>query len=252
MKNNQNLASVEAVLLDGMYTLIEPKGSRAELLAALFSEETGRRVSATKLWRITEQVRKEMAVASGGPIDWRLANRLIFERYGLQPLGDMDKACERMHRRVLYDFRLYEIKPDMRQLVQKLASLPLALGIDSNQDQAGLEIMLEQMRVRRYFKSQYIFSSQRLRDIPKPRLKHFRMIFESLGRAPSSIVLIGNNLRNDAPAARLGERVIIFSRDNDLHQQMGESHELFSAANRGRLFICTNTKEVFTLIKGWL
>lgn len=228
------------VFFDAMYTMLEARGGRARLLAKVFREEAGIVVEPEKIWQTTIEIRHSKPTSSDYRRDWEKLNGEILVALGMSEEKVNLELCKRIQRRILYDVDLYTVKPDMKELIQELFTAGIVLGVVSNQDRAAMENMMRLTDIWQHFQEKYIFTADRIgapgETVSKPHEKFWKLVQEHVGLPPEDIVIVGNSLRNDAPAVRFGHPVILFNRSGHLKNMLPE--------NQTGLYFVRRTKEI--------
>lgn len=219
METAKKTPGVEVILLDAMYTIFEAKGGRKGLLAKVFSDALKKPISANRLWKVHQDVRREMPASADFRGNWTRWNIEILRRYGVEDNENSRKLMDHIHHRILGDVSLYEVRPDMRELVEWLCiQSGLKVVIATNQHDHWLKQLMQSFNwMEQYFPDELVLTSDSLstptETVAKPSLDYYRRVLERLGvQDPASVIMVGNSHRNDAPAAKLGIRVILFDR----------------------------------------
>lgn len=205
---------VEGLLFDAINTALEPVGSRQELLARIVREETHIDLAPDELWRIQQEIRGQIPRSGQDMEDyWPRINVHLVERIGYRN-GDPTVVAKRIHDRCIGDATLYAVRDDMRELIAWASRRVRIIAIASNQRQQTLIGLLQAHGIAECFNR--VFTSERLGH-SKPSRRFFQGIRRSLRlKRLSQLALVGNSLENDAPAARLGIRTMIFDRSGSL------------------------------------
>ena len=116
----------------------------------------------------------------------------------------------RVHRRMramVDGLDLFQLRPDVDGVLQRLVERGLALGIVANQP-ARARGRLERAGIAHFFAHQGLSGETGFR---KPDLRAFTAAAEALGGAPAECIMVGDRLDNDiAPAKALGMATILF------------------------------------------
>lgn len=219
MEAAKKALGVEVVLLDAMYTIFEAKGGRKELLATVFSEALRKKISPARLWKVHQEIRSSMSASADFRGNWTRWNIEILRRYGISDEETSRKLIDHIHHRILGDISLYEVRQDMREMIEWLcARKDLKVALATNQHDHWLKQLMQAFSMEKYFLDEdLVLTSDRLstptETVAKPSVDFYRRVLERFGvHDPSRVIMVGNSHRNDAPAAKLGIRVILFDR----------------------------------------
>ncbi|MFH1098658.1 MAG: HAD family hydrolase [Candidatus Uhrbacteria bacterium] len=205
---------VEVVCFDAMFTLIEPRGTKDELLTRILHDEAGFRITPAELAEVIQGFRRAHPRAGEDMSRyWPRMNRILLHQLGVK--GNLWAIARRMHDRVLTDVNLYEVRADMRSLLQWASAENIAIAMVSNQRHRTLRRLLQELRINRHFVGRVLTSSRM--QHPKPSRRFFVAVSRALSlRHMRQMALVGNSIENDAPATMFGIRVAILDRSGAL------------------------------------
>jgi len=109
-------------------------------------------------------------------------------------------------RAILSDLEVFQLRPGMDGLLDRLVGQGLRLGIVANQPARARE-RLERAGILRHFSALHLSGREGAR---KPDPSAFLAVTEVLGVAPADCVMVGDRIDNDiAPARQLGMAAIL-------------------------------------------
>lgn len=124
--------------------------------------------------------------------------------------GGDPQAIERVSRRVramVGNLDVFQLRPDIDGLLQRLRDRGLRLGIVANQPQAA-RARLVRAGIAEFFDYQGLSGAT---GFSKPDRRAFEMAAGALGVPPAGCIMIGDRIDNDiAPARALGMATILF------------------------------------------
>jgi putative hydrolase of the HAD superfamily len=131
-------------------------------------------------------------------------------RHMIETLCCEPGMSERVHRRVramVGELDVFQLRPDMDGLLQRLSARGLKLGIVANQPEAA-QARLERAGIARFFAHAGLSGVTKLN---KPDPKAFLQAAEALAVEPSGCIMVGDRIDNDiVPAKSLGMAAILF------------------------------------------
>lgn len=231
---------VNIVFFDLMHTVLAARPSLGMQFARIYREVAGIRVGAHEALCVTERIHLATPRTNDPDADWTAMNRRILAELAHQPLEEIPLEVARAIRpRVMQERGNYGVRHAMRALLGYLVRR-VPLGIASTQEWNTLQEMLDYFRVRRYFRDDLIFTSDRIshqnEPVDKPTATFWRVVRVRVGiDDPRSLPLVGNSLRTDAPATRFGHPVVLL--DTCGHQRI-------YLPNDPHLFFCRSTNAV--------
>lgn len=234
----QKTRRVELVLLDVMFTILSAIGSRAEHLARLLQKVIKISVDPDAVWRAVTKYRQlHPRAGQDMGLYWPKINRLALSdmcQHGHLPpwvMLHLDRYAAAWHEEHYSEGTEYEIRADMRALLEWCVGSQIPIGIASNQSHVRLVQLLREHDVLRYFsdaqrEDQHVYTSERL-CVAKPSRTFFQEIRKrenavrkTEGRACIESIrqfaLIGNSIENDGKAADLGIPVCIIDTSGKL------------------------------------
>ena len=117
---------------------------------------------------------------------------------------------------------IFQLRPDVDGLLQRLVERGLTLGIVANQPAAARD-RLERAGIAHLFAHQGLSGETGFR---KPDPRAFTAVVEALGIAPAECIMVGDRLDNDiAPAKALGMATVLFRTGRHRRQRPRSSAE---------------------------
>lgn len=131
-------------------------------------------------------------------------------RHMIETLCGEPGMSERVHRRMramVGELDVFQLRPDIDRLLERLAARGLSLGIVANQPHAAL-LRLERAGIGRFFAHAGLSG---ITGPAKPDPRAFTAAADALGVPPARCIMVGDRIDNDiAPARALGMAAILF------------------------------------------
>ncbi|MDP3771014.1 MAG: HAD family hydrolase, partial [bacterium] len=202
MANGQH-HRIEAVAFDAMFTIFQPRTTRPELNARVLYDVARIRVDPEEFDAILARLRSEHPRLRGEDMDayWTHLNAetLTVLRPRKFTPRDARKIGHAMHRKTLSDASLYEVRPEMRELLaQTRERVPLAIA--SNQRHRALLAHVRAAGIEGLF-GPHLYASGRIGS-PKPSRHFWHVVRAGLGcHSFAAIAYVGNSVQNDVELA---------------------------------------------------
>lgn len=203
---------VEALCIDLMGTVLEPKGGRnkAEHAAAVYNRYfRGKWVNSEVLMRAINRARKKHIQDQypNARERWIAINLEVLRILNLEASKEV---AAQIHDDFTRDPERYEVRSDAREFLDWAKRVGLELAIISNQPREDIDNFLHHHDLEDYFGDRTV-SAEEVGSF-KPRRRFFTQALIRLSYQPSHVVHIGNSLQHDLPGAKV-IRTILLARE---------------------------------------